>query len=272
MLIQYQNTFEEYVEASEALAARKAKKRRANAGVSTAVIVIFFVVAIWFYQTIGRANQFTVLFHLLSPIAFSFAIVAVVLCIMSLMAGRLPRGAVRAAIRLGFFFVMLIPAFVLYRFLHVINPLAPRFVWRWTMLLPHTTWMFFVAWLSVLTIKSQQNTRKRLWNAQLSLHRAKTADISAGGIVVTDTVSRNETHWDGFVGWKETKTLFVLFPSEVNVLFLPKSAFASDEELEAMRSLARFIPSTAAAAFAVIQSDATLSNPPPLPAQKNLSV
>jgi len=271
MLIQYQNTFEEYAEATQALAAWKKKKHRASAWITTAIMVIFFLAATWLYQTVGHVNQFTVLFQLLAPVAFSFAVVAAVLCVASLMAGRLPRVAFRTALRLCFFLLPLVPVLLMYKFLHIVNPNAPRIFWRWTMLLPHTTWLFFVAWLTVVTIKSQRNKRKRLWDEQPTFHRAKTLDISAGGVVITDAVSRTETHWDGFVGWQETKTLFVLFPSQHWVIFFPKRAFASDEELEAMRALARFIPATAAAAFPVIQPNPAPSTPPPLPAQKNLS-
>jgi hypothetical protein len=272
MIIQYQNTFEDFVEATEALTARKAKKRRANAWVSTVVIVVFFFAATWFYQTVAHLDQFMVLFQLLAPVAASIAVVAVVICIMSLLAGKVPRGAFRAAIRLSFFFLMLIPILVMYKFLHTVNPRAPRFILQWTTLLPHTIWLFFVVWITVVTIKSQRNLRKRLWDEQQYLHRAKTADISAAGVILSDSRSRAEYDWHALVGWQETKTLFVLFPSEHNVVFLPKHAFASDEELEAMRALARFIPVASAPAFAVVQPDAISSNPPPLPAQKNLSV
>ncbi len=103
MLIQYQNTFDEFVEASETLAARRAKKRRANAQAYTAVMVIFFFLAMWFYQSVLHINHLVVLFHLLAPVALSFAVVAVLLCITSLMAGRLPRVGLRTAMRLAIF-------------------------------------------------------------------------------------------------------------------------------------------------------------------------
>jgi hypothetical protein len=166
---------------------------------------------------------------------------------------------------------MLTPVFILYRSFPTINPRSPRFIWHWTLLLPHTTWLFFVAWITILTVKGQRNKTKILWDEQPSLHRAKTVEISAEGVVITDTVSRSEVHWNGFVGWQETKRLFVLFYSEHRILFFPKSAFASTEELEGMRALARFIPASAATAFPVIQPDAGISTPPPLPAQENLS-
>ncbi len=172
MLIQYQNTFEEYVEASEALAARKRKKRRANAWVYTLVMVVFFFAAMWLYQTVGHVNQFVVTFQLFAPIAFSFAIVAIVLCVASVMSGRLPRGA-SPAVRLGVFLLMLTPVFILYRSFPTINPRSPRFIWHWTLLLPHTTWLFFVAWITILTVKGQRNKTKILWDEQPSLHRAK---------------------------------------------------------------------------------------------------
>jgi hypothetical protein len=271
MIIQYQNTLEEYVEAMESLAARKAKKRRANARLYTAGMVALYFAAIWFYESISHIDEYVVLFHLLVPIAFSVAIVVMVLCITSMIAGRLPRIKLRAALGLGFFVLAVVILFFLYENSRTINPQSPPFLWSWTLLLPHTTWVFFVVWIAVATIRGQRSKIKRTWDEQPTFHRAKTADISAEGVVVTDVVSRVEVHWNGFVGWEETKTLFVLFLSEHQALFPPKHAFASEEEREAMRALARFIP-TNSAAFPIIQSDAAPSTTPPLPAQKNLSV
>jgi YcxB-like protein len=266
MLIQYQNTFDEFVEASEALAARRAKKRRANAQAYTAVMVIFFLLAIWFYQSVLHVNQFLVLFHLFAPLALSFAVVAIVLCVTSVMSGTWPRVGLRTAMRLAIFLLILSPAFVMYHYLSVINPRAPRFIWQWTMLLPHTTWIFFVGWITIVTVKGQRNKQKKLWEELPSLSRSKTADISAAGIALSDPVSRTEMSWDGFVGWQETKSLFVLFASEYTSVFFPKAAFASDEEREAMRALMRFIPVSPARAFPVVQPDSGSSQPPPLPA------
>ncbi len=96
----------------------------------------------------------------------------------------------------------------MYHYLNVINPRTPRFYLRWTMLLPHTTWIFFVGWITITTVKSQRNKQKKLWEEVPSLRRSKTADISAAGIALSDTVSRSEMSWDGFVGWQRDEKAF----------------------------------------------------------------
>jgi hypothetical protein len=267
MVIQYQNTIEEYVEASKTLAERKTKRRRANTWILTGIMVVYFSAATAFFEAVTPLNKTVIYFHLYSPVILAIAIVVAILCVMTLMAGKLPRISLRLAFKLVILIVIFSALFLMFRLLNSITPMPQRFVWSWTLFLPHTTWLFFTAWVTVLTVRQQRNKVKQMWNEQPSLARPKTVDIMAAGVVVSDAVSRTETHWDGFVGWKETKNLFVLFLSEHRILFFPKTAFASDEEREAMRALARFIPATASTAFPVIQPDSASSTPPPLPAQ-----
>jgi hypothetical protein len=113
---------------------------------------------------------------------------------------------------------------------------------------------------------------RTMWEKQPTLHRAKTTEIVASGITIADGVTRHEFHWESFIGWSETKTLFVFFPSEFQVIFFPKKAFASEEELNALRALAGQIPNPDNPAFEVVSAKldsmaqlAGRATPPPLP-------
>lgn len=229
-------------------------------------MVVFYFAAIGFYQSVEHVDLFVVLFDLFAPIALTIGIVALVLCITAIKARRLPRIRLRAVFGAFVFLLGTIPALLLYKSSRITNPTSPAFVWTWTLLLPHATWLFFVTWLTIVTIRGTAQKRKRIWEEQPSLQRLKTADISAEGIIISDIVSHHEIRWEGFVGWQETKTIFSLFVSEHQAMFFPKTAFASDEEREAMRALARLIPTRPSTAFPVLQPDAPSPQPPPLPA------
>jgi hypothetical protein len=80
----------------------------------------------------------------------------------------------------------------------------------------------------------------------------KTLDISAEGVVLSDDKTRLQYSWLAFVGWQESKTIFLLKNSLKTAVFLPKRAFPGDEELNAMRALCELIPTSTDVAFPVV--------------------
>jgi len=107
--------------------------------------------------------------------------------------------------------------------------------------LTHATWIFMFFGLGVLGLRSRKQREGLVWSGQPSLTRAKTADISATGVCVTDPLSRTEYDWPAFVRSAETKNLFLLYLSNFSFLMLPKRAFPDEEHLEAMRAPTRGI-------------------------------
>ena len=253
MIIQYQNTMDEFIEASQALAARKKKKAAKKRPIASAAMALFFFAMIGFWTGIMHFNPTLVIFHLIFPIACSMTVAVIVATIMTFTGGKIPLMSKRWPL-------MVLVAALLFGELIGIRAISglsknnhvDDVNWGPDLLLPHTVWLLFVAWVAVYAIRNQRNRISTLWNGQLTLHRAKTADISAEGVAVTDAFSRIEHRWQAFVGWQETKSLIVLFPSELSVLFFPKSAFASKEELDAMRSLAGLILAVPGTAFPVV--------------------
>ena len=263
MTIQYQNTQEEYVEASKALARRR-KSTRSSPVLRVSAIAVFVVYVLAANALIvspGLTNLFAGLFHLYFPFVFVGAIVVVSVVFKGL-SNTLPGTRWRAVFLLAIFILTLTGLIVTVVLWRSSNPsMGP--VWDRAMLVPHVSWMFLMTWLVIMGAVGQRRRRKGLWEGQQTLHRAKSADISAEGVTIADAVTRQEYDWEAFAGWTETKALFILFPSEFQVIFLPKRAFASPEELDAMRALAGLIPSSQAGGFPVVHAVSEL--PPPLP-------
>jgi hypothetical protein len=262
MTVQYQNTFEEFVEASVALAARRKRKSR-RFGVLWIVMSGYFFLAALLPGALGVSNRGTLIFHFFAPVVLGGIDVVLVLCVMLLKQGKLPRIGWRGLLSLTpFLFLAAIWVFDV-ELSRSINPQLFGADWYWKLLAPHTTWLFFLTLFVIMAVRRLRKHRQTLWEQQPSLHRAKSTDISAEGVTISDGVTRYECRWAAFVGWTETKALFVLFPSELQTIFLPKRAFASPEELDAMRALAGLIASSKAGGFPVVHAVSEL--PPPLP-------
>jgi hypothetical protein len=105
---------------------------------------------------------------------------------------------------------------------------------------PNLVWFLVLSLFSALSW-AQQPVAQGLSAANPGLSRTKSVDISGVGITVCDPFSRSESQWQAFATCHETKSLFLLFTDPKTCLMLPKRAFASEEELNAMRALMRFV-------------------------------
>jgi YcxB-like protein len=218
----------------------------------------FFLFCVWVANT-ESGDAVDAGFHFWLPFLY-LSLVLMVLGIGKLiMKKRLPSLRPKGMIGIGL--LLLVFVWILLGGIYG-SPQGLRWHWRWSLLVPHASWLFLMTWFVIWTIVVSGNRVRSYWEGQSPLHRAKTADISSEGIVVSDGVSRLEYRWEGLVGWKESKTLVVVFLSQRAILFFPKSAFGSEEELAAMRALAELIPNPRATGFAVLGMGA---KPPPLP-------
>jgi len=197
-------------------------------------------------------NGFLVFFHLVSPIIMGLLIIGLVAIFSNLWAGKLPNVTWRTLIPTGVLLLLAAEIFGMRAMDRLAHPNAQaRSFIDWKLLMPHSTWLFFLTWLLIVTFNKQRRNLRMLWDIQPSLHRLKTADISAEGVTISDNKTRLEFSWQAFVGWRETKKLFMLLTSSKSSHFLPKRAFAGDEELNAMRALCELIPKDAGAAFPI---------------------
>jgi hypothetical protein len=262
MTIQYQVTFEEFTEASKALAVVKAKTNGTQRAINFAVIVAYFYFATMFWSWVPGMNALLVFVHLILPIILGLGVCIVVAVISSLVAGKLPKVTWRGLIFLGVLAMLIAEVFGMRALDHLAHRgVATGISLDWKLLLPHSTWLFFLTWFLIIVFNKQRRDVRKLWDSQSSLHRLKTADISAEGVVISNDKTRLEYHWQAFAGCRETKNLFVLLTSPKTLQFLPKRAFAGEEELSAMRALCELIPKSASAAFPVVPA---LTTPPSL--------
>ena len=207
---------------------------------------------------VSRTELFTDLY---GPVILSIVEVVLIFCSVSLLRGSLPRIRLSLLLSLLPFAILIGFGVLLDRITHPNLRQSFGIDWYGRRLIPHLTWLFFLGVFTIAVIQQMREKSRLMWDQQPSLHRAKTAEITAEGIAISDLVSRTEWSWRAFVGWTETKTLFVIFPSEVHALFLSKQAFGSEEELAAMRALCALIPDARPSAFQIVTS----TSPPPLP-------
>ena len=100
---------------------------------------------------------------------------------------------------------------------------------------------------------SALNNEKAIWESQPHLHRPQTMEVTEGGVVVSDAVSRTENRWDAYSHVRETPNLFLLYTSDLVIQSVPKRAFASEQDLRSFRELVRqTIAERPAPAFPVV--------------------
>lgn len=262
MIIQYQNTREEYLEASQALALRKRKKPGIVRWITAAAFFLYGIIGVSVGLMAPPQNSLETTFNLWFPMIVIFIIVFFT-TLATMFRSRRPGVPLRAIISLILICVSAVWVIIGFRFGSPPNPNSGSAL-HWSMLLPHVGWLFLTAIFLVVAFAGRRAQKIGMWEGQPSLHRPKTAEITAQGVIIKDPVSIYDFRWEFFVGWHETKTLIVLFMSDYQVIFFPKHAFQSPEELETMRSLANLIPATRSSAFPVVES--ANSTPPQAPA------
>jgi len=267
MILNYQTTFDEYSEASKAVGARTAKKRKKSGRQQWFMVfaAAYFVAAVWIWDWLLPSQPFTVLFHLYAPFALRSIGMLIIVGAMTLLTGTLPRPSHRSILRLWSPLVTL-GILALYFFLQRMSFTGRSLgKWDWSLLLPHTTWTAIYLYVAAVTTWTNRKRVENVWNEVPGLARAKTADITADGVVIKDDVSEVRYFWNAFVDFEETPNLFLLLTSAKTMVCIPKRAFADDVELNAMRALSDLMPRSDHRAFPLEPTSAPNTPPPPLP-------
>jgi len=237
MVIQYQNTKEEFVEASAALSARNRQKKKGHGGALVlGSLAIYFVSMGLLTNHLGRVQGSIAGFHVVFPLIYLNALFVIV-AVIKKMTGMHSQFEARAVFGLSLIMIPLI-WFARMELGVAADAQNGAPVWDWMLLIPHVTWMFLVASAIVAANKRPRDK----WESLPMLRRPKSALITDGGISVTDPLSRHDHQWQAFIGSQETKSMFLLFLSAYHVVFLPKLAFTSDVELNSMREFMKLIP------------------------------
>jgi hypothetical protein len=73
------------------------------------------------------------------------------------------------------------------------------------------------------------NSASRFWSRQYHLHRPFTADIDESSIRISEPLATNTYTWAYFRGHTQSPNLFLLYPSSLMVVMIPKRAFPTPE-------------------------------------------
>lgn len=106
----------------------------------------------------------------------------------------------------------------------------------WANIKPILPWLVICGAFMVWSLAATSIALRRAWRGQPALQLQQTIEIGDAGLVVDDVQSRNEYSWNAFIRFIETRNLFLLFPSSLVFVIIPKRAIAPSE-LDALRTM-----------------------------------
>jgi hypothetical protein len=239
MLVEFTNTPDDIRQATLVTSEfRRNRNRKSRASVVVMIVfVVYYLSMKFFWQLVGGMNTLEIWINLLIP-SLAVMVLGLLMGALAMMkVGVNPRPTWRSVVSLASMPVLIL----IVRWAMKLNPSpgAPAAWPDWRILLPHSTWLMFMAIVSGFMLRGQ--TLARMWEKQPELHCAKKAEITAEGVVISDDVSRLEYRWIGFIDGKETASLFLLLVTDRLCVIIPKRGFANDEQLAGMRNLMRLI-------------------------------
>ena len=104
----------------------------------------------------------------------------------------------------------------------------------WVNLKPILPWLLVSGGLIVWALAAPYLTVRRAWLGQPAMQLQQTVEITDAGLVIDDEQSRNEYKWNAFIRLVESRNLFLLFPSNLVFVMIPKRAVPPGE-LDAFR-------------------------------------
>jgi hypothetical protein len=252
VVVQYQNNLDDYREMTDCIAALR---RPVNSPLQIVFIAIvfgaYYVITRFLWQKAGDADGHLAWVNMwIAIVAFGVTWLGMSIP-ASLRSRQFPWLTRRQWISLGTF-IALIGALIFQHWMNQkFNPNARKDAMTLQIILPHSIWLTILVYVSVIAAHNRSTSIPRHWQNRPDLHRHQTLDISAPGVVFSDTDSRREYQWTAFLKGEETRYLFLLFSWEYGATMIPKRAFASSEELEAMRNLMKLIPRDSSRGFPI---------------------
>jgi hypothetical protein len=116
----------------------------------------------------------------------------------------------------------------------------------WLGLIPSFVVLIFI-WLFVIRRMFRKN-----WKLQPALMRHKTLEYSSQGISCSDDLSSSSHKWEAILRCVETTDLFILYPSGMTFIIVPKRAFPSPAAVAEFLDLIREWANSRAVGFPVI--------------------
>jgi len=101
---------------------------------------------------------------------------------------------------------------------------------RWENIRPIMSWLLIAGALLIYgPIASSLLAVRRAWRGQPALQLQQTMELDEQGVTLDDKQSRNEFTWEAFLQLIETRNLFLLFPSKLTFIMIPKRAVPPSE-------------------------------------------
>lgn len=113
-------------------------------------------------------------------------------------------------------------------------------------------YLFVVLYLAIYFLLLRGNYRRN-WKLQPSLARPRTLEYSPEAVTTDDGVTMVMHRWPAFLRCVETRGLFLLYPSGLGFVMVPKRAFPSPEAVDGFRRLIQEWADGQSAGFPVIQ-------------------
>jgi hypothetical protein len=126
-------------------------------------------------------------------------------------------------------------------------------------LLPFIPWLliFAILWIGIYRIL--RGLPKRMWDGQPNMKLPQAVKISNEALEMDSAAMRTVYQWSAFVCYRETKNLFLLQPSKLSFVIIPKRACADAGAVEALRRMVELhVPNAEPKPFGF-----TVTHPPP---------
>ncbi len=104
----------------------------------------------------------------------------------------------------------------------------------WANIKPILPWLVICGAFIVWSVAASSIALRRAWRGQPAMQLQQSLEISDRGVVVDDVQSRIEYSWNAFMRLLETRNLFLLFPSKLAFIMIPKRAVPRGE-VDALR-------------------------------------
>jgi hypothetical protein len=104
----------------------------------------------------------------------------------------------------------------------------------------------------------------RIWSPNYHLHRPFTADIDDTGLRISEPCAQFQYAWTYFRGHNQTPNLFLLYPSSLAFVMIPKRAFPTPESQQHFAALLSRHITPPTGAFPVLPLPSLPPAPPPL--------
>jgi len=97
--------------------------------------------------------------------------------------------------------------------------------------------MAMLAYLWFVFVVLHSRRVRKIFSQQKSMQVPYSWNVTDEGIHAKSEISEERLPWNHFIRWKEGKSLFIIYQSDVIMRMIPKRCFASSEQMGEFRQL-----------------------------------